>query len=187
MKKAVHVIGGADGPTSIFLAGKTGKKSFKQKIDNCMYRQKRKRIARRILPGTHSIKQVVSYMTKKYNAKEISEQSILYQEQRKCLRENLILIKKAELVGDVAVIAKPDAYNEETIQSFSSCYNETRKRGKKRSEREKYEVSIRFTEKESDNSRIAGVFRNRGLSGILQLCEAIGEERNACASKKFQV
>lgn len=42
-KSGVSIIGGADGPTSIFIAGKIQKKSLKVKIRSAIYKHKHKR------------------------------------------------------------------------------------------------------------------------------------------------
>ena len=42
-KSGVSIIGGADGPTSIFIAGKIQKKSLKVKIRRAIYKHKHKR------------------------------------------------------------------------------------------------------------------------------------------------
>ena len=41
-KSEVSIIGGADGPTSIFIAGRTWKKPLKVRIQNIIYRYRRK-------------------------------------------------------------------------------------------------------------------------------------------------
>ena len=41
-KSEVSIIGGADGPTSIFIAGRTRKKPLKVRIRNIIYRYRRK-------------------------------------------------------------------------------------------------------------------------------------------------
>lgn len=42
-KSSVSIIGGADGPTSIFIAGKLNKQPLKIRIRNDIYRYKRKK------------------------------------------------------------------------------------------------------------------------------------------------
>ena len=42
-KNGVSIIGGADGPTSIFIAGHSKKQPLKIKIKNSIYRYKRKK------------------------------------------------------------------------------------------------------------------------------------------------
>ncbi len=42
-KNAISIIGGADGPTSIFIAGHSKKQPLKIRIKNSIYRYKRKK------------------------------------------------------------------------------------------------------------------------------------------------
>lgn len=119
--KNVSIIGGADGPTSIFLAGRTtGKRPLKVRIKDWIYRQKRKRIARRIAPHSHSLKQVTAFMKKEYKAMEISRESRQYQEMRAGLREALIIENKPELLEGFREIkmTSPGKYTKEAVEEM---------------------------------------------------------------------
>ena len=64
---AIAVIGGTDGPTSIFIAG--GKQNLKVRIKNYLYKNKRKRIEKKIFAGTHTLEEVLQYAENTYSAK----------------------------------------------------------------------------------------------------------------------
>ena len=115
---AVSIIGGADGPTSVFLAGKTGKRPLKIRIRNILYKCKRKQIAKKIVPGAHSLEEVVSYAKNKYSAVEIDTTQHNYIEQRKNLKESLIITHKPDLLSDMKDIPKPTDYTEESLREF---------------------------------------------------------------------
>lgn len=117
-KSSVSIIGGADGPTSVFVAGRTGKIPFKVKIKRKIYQHKRKRVIRKIKPGAHSLEEVVDYITKVYGATEVPETAHRYMEQRKCLKESLIIENRPELLGDMQEIHRPEEYNEDTIKEL---------------------------------------------------------------------
>lgn len=114
--RAVSIIGGADGPTSIFLAGNTGKKSFKEKLRQYRYRKRRARVEAQITANPHTIEEVISYMKDTYGAKEVPENSRIYQEQRQGMRESLILKYKPELLGKE--IERPEKFDEKTLKEF---------------------------------------------------------------------
>ena len=59
---AVGIIGGADGPTSVFVAGRTGKLPLKIRIKNRIYRWKSKKAKKKILAGTHTLEEVIAYL-----------------------------------------------------------------------------------------------------------------------------
>ncbi len=102
---AVSIIGGADGPTSVFIAGKTKKKSLKEKIRQRHILRKREKAASAIKAEPHSFDELVLYLQNKHHASELSKQSVSYQEQYKCVKESLILHYQPELLGDLAKIA----------------------------------------------------------------------------------
>ena len=57
-KSEVSIIGGADGPTSIFIAGRTRKKPLKVRIRNIIYRYRRKIIEKK---AGHPLLQATRY------------------------------------------------------------------------------------------------------------------------------
>ena len=51
-KNGVSIIGGADGPTSIFIAGPSEKQPLKVRIKNSIYRYKRIKVEKTIVAMT---------------------------------------------------------------------------------------------------------------------------------------
>lgn len=117
-KGAVSIIGGADGPTSIFIAGRSGKRPLKVRIRNYIYKCKRKRVEKKIVAGAHTLNAVVEYAMDRYNAIEMDLGKRKYIEQRKNLKESLVLQHKPELLGDMETVSKPDISNEESIREY---------------------------------------------------------------------
>ncbi len=115
---AVSIIGGADGPTSVFIAGKTKKLSLKVWIKNQYYRHKRNRLAKKILPNPHTLQEVIRYIQDEYGAVEMSKESHNYLEQYKSLKESLILQHKPELLGELAELNCPAGYDEKSLREF---------------------------------------------------------------------
>ena len=115
---AVSIIGGADGPTSVFIAGKAKKKSLKEKIRQRHALRKRAKAASAIKAEPHSFDELVLYLQNKYHASELSKQSVSYQEQYKCVKESLILRYRPELLGDLAQIPKLGGRTSSSIEEF---------------------------------------------------------------------
>lgn len=115
---SVSIIGGADGPTSIFLAGNCRKQSFKNRVRTYFYKKKRKRIERKITAGDHTLEELVSYAIEKYHAVEMSPQSISYLEQKGSLKERLVIESKPELLDDFQLIDRPDFSNEVAVKEY---------------------------------------------------------------------
>ena len=117
-QNTVSIIGGADGPTSVFIAGRSGKKPLKVRIRNCIYKYKQGRAEKKIVPGAHSLEEVVAYAKDNYDVMEMDGSRKQYVEQRKNLKENLVIRYKPELSGDMKELSKPDIYNKETLRKF---------------------------------------------------------------------
>ena len=88
---SVGIIGGADGPTSVFIAGKKRKLPLKQRIkqswNNYWYKKHRAKVEKTIVANPHTLDEVIGYMQKKYNAQEIATDSKRYIRERKNLCE----------------------------------------------------------------------------------------------------
>ena len=105
------VIGGADGPTSIFVAGPGEKRALKARIRDSIYRYKRKRAEKRIVAAPHSLAETVQYAKDKYGLTEAAATDSDYIEQMRCLKENLVLRQKPELLGSLGELPEPDQEN----------------------------------------------------------------------------
>ncbi len=89
-KSSVTIIGGADGPTSIFIAGKTDRHPLKIKIWNTIYQYKRRQAAKKIVVGTHTLEETVKYARKTYGMTELSTDTSKYQDLKRNLKESLM-------------------------------------------------------------------------------------------------
>lgn len=117
-KCAVSIIGGADGPTSVFVAGRMGKRSLRECIRRYLYKCRKKRMKKRIIAGAHTLEEVVTYAKRKYQISEISKDQKKYIDHCKNLKENLVLRYKPELLGELGNIRKPDVYNEDAMKEM---------------------------------------------------------------------
>ena len=145
---AVGIIGGADGPTSVFIAGRMGKRPLKICIKNRIYKWKSKKAGKRIVAGAHTLEEVVAYADEKYHLTEATKTERKYVEQRKCLKESLISRHKPELLGDLAEIIKTDDYTPESIKALQEQFQARRERAESVSEEQMpmdfhiYEISL---------------------------------------------
>ena len=126
-KGGVSIIGGADGPTSIFIAGKSEEQPLKLRIRNYIYQCKRKRAEKKIVAGVHTLDELVAYAKNRYDFIEINQDELRYFEQRKSLKESLILQYKPELLGEMENIGQPDISNEESVKEYFDKLNERSK------------------------------------------------------------
>lgn len=114
----VSVISGADGPTSIFIAGKIDRQSVKTRIKNVIYRYRRKKVEKTIATNPHSLYETVQYAKDKYGLIEVKSTDREYIEQRRCLKESLIVQHKPEILNEMQEIAKPDYNDENSVREY---------------------------------------------------------------------
>ena len=117
-KSGVSIIGGADGPTSIFIAGRAQKRPLKVRIRSILYRFKRKRAEKKVVAGEHTLDELVQYAKNSYNLIETNSSERKYIEQQNNLKESLILQHKPEILGEMKDIQKPNIYNEKSIREY---------------------------------------------------------------------
>lgn len=125
---SVSVIGGADGPTSIFIAGKGGKVKLTTRIQNYLGRLKRNRIKKRIITNPHTLEETAEWLKQKYGAVEVSQQSHNYLEQRKCLKASLVMRHRPDLLGELVDLKLPEGEDEEALEAFWEQIQEREKR-----------------------------------------------------------
>lgn len=101
--KSVSIIGGADGPTSIFIIGRQKEKNIFKRIKsayiNNKYKAKRALAAKSIVPNPHTIEEVILYIKQKYNAFEADDSYFCYQERKRGMKMALIQREQPELLG----------------------------------------------------------------------------------------
>lgn len=118
MKKAVSaasIIGGADGPTSIFLAGRKEMnilQRVKSTFLNKKYKRKRARAERSIIPGAHTIEETIQYLEKRYHAVEADDSYPFYNSRKRSMKHQLIQRNQPELLGKEKQFLPPADLND---------------------------------------------------------------------------
>ena len=125
---SVFVIGGADGPTSIFIAGKGGKVKLTTRIRNYFGKAKMNRIKKRITANPHTLEEVVGLLKREYGAVEVSHQSHNYLEQRRTLKASLIMRHRPNLLGELMDLQTPEEEDAEALKAFWEQIQEREKK-----------------------------------------------------------
>ena len=115
---SVSIIGGSDGPTSIFIAGKGGKVKLTTRIQNYFRKLKRNRVKKRITANSHTLEEVMEMLKREYGAEEVSQQSHNYLEQRKRLKASLIMRHRPDLLGELMDLGPPEGEDVEVLKAF---------------------------------------------------------------------
>lgn len=124
---AVGIIGGADGPTSVFIAGRKRGIPLKHRIKNRIYKWKGKRAAKKITAGDRTLKEVVAYAVEKYHAAEADITQRKYAAQKTCLKESMISRYKPELLGELAEPERPNEFTPDTVKVLQEQFLARRK------------------------------------------------------------
>ena len=125
---SVSIIGGADGPTSIFIVGKGGKVKLTTRIQNYFRKLKRNRLKKQITANPHTLEEVVELLKREYGAVEVSQQSFNYQEQRKCLKASLVMRHRPDLLGELMDLKPPEGEDVKALKAFWGQIQEQEKR-----------------------------------------------------------
>ncbi len=128
---SVGIIGGADGPTSVFIAGKQGKPKLSHRIKNYFYKKRRAKIEKKIIAASHTLEEVICYITDKYGAMEVPSDECSYIEEQRNLKESLIIRNKPELLGNLMEIKPLEDMTEEGMKAF---FAQVRERSQKTAE-----------------------------------------------------
>ncbi len=125
---SVSIIGGADGPTSIFIAGKGGRVRLTTRIQNYFRIIKRNRIKKQITANPHTLEEVVEWLKREHGAVEVSQQSHNYMEQKQFLKASLIMRHRPDLLGELINLKPPEGENVEALKAFCEKVQERRNR-----------------------------------------------------------
>lgn len=109
---AVSIIGGADGPTSVFILGKGREKNIFKRFriwrQNKKYRRKRERARRLITPNAHTMEELTDYIKERFSAVEADASYPYYEERKRGMKYSLIQREKPALFGEVKRFLPPE-------------------------------------------------------------------------------
>ncbi len=171
---AIGILGGSDGPTSVFIAGK-GKKSLKPKWQRWCFQRRKERVARKIKPGIHTMDEVVTYIKEKYGFEEVPKESGEYQRQYEEMRASYITQWAPHLLGEYATPPELKSHDKDALEVFFSEL-ELRRQKAKEIPVEEFDIDLHILRKienkttmhidlESKFGRISGGFSGPGKWG----------------------
>lgn len=110
-----QIIRGMDGPTSVFIAGK--EKNLRRRISQALQdrksQRKRDKARRSIVPGTHTVQEVILYAKDRYGMVEMDSSYRGYEERKRSRKQNLIYRKRPELLQEEKRIPPPKDFRDE--------------------------------------------------------------------------
>ncbi len=169
MKKAenITIIGHADGPTSVLLAGKehVSKRNFKQKWQKYIYDRKKKRIERHIRADGHSMEEVAEYLKDIIGCKELDQATEAYQEEYREMRASYIMQYAPELLGEYAKYPQLESQDAEGFQKFQEAM-ELRRQKAEKVPKEVFDIDLCILEREEDDLTVRVSLESRHSSYI---------------------
>ena len=121
-KSSATIIGGADGPTSVFVIKKNTKLTLKQKIEKLKNKMKRAYVERTLKAESHNMDEVMDYIVKVHGFVEIDNEEV--RQEYKEMRASFIMQYKPELLGEYATIPKLKSESPEDIQAHLKQFKE---------------------------------------------------------------
>ena len=131
MKKsasAASVIGGADGPTSVFVLKKDAKLTLRQKMGRLKNRAKRFYVEKTLKCEGHSMDEVMEYIVNRYGFVEVAEASDEAAEEYNQMRASFIIQYAPELLGEYAL---PPQLKSESPKDVEVYFKQSEERMKK--------------------------------------------------------
>ena len=119
---AATMIGGADGPTSVFVIKKNPKLTLWQKIEKLKYKMKRIYVERTLKAESHSMDEVMEYIVNVHGFIELDNNDV--QQEYKEMRASFIMQYEPELLGEYATMPKLRSESQEDIQAHIKQFEE---------------------------------------------------------------
>ncbi len=124
---SVSIIGKDDGPTSVFIVGRSNsKRTLKQNIHKFFYDVRKKRIVKSLKANPHSMEQVADYITE-LGFSEVDKSESEYKTEYSQMRASFIMQYKPELLGDLAEAPKLENHEEGTVKLFMAQIEQRQK------------------------------------------------------------
>lgn len=120
------IIGGADGPTSVFVIKKNPKLTLRQKLSRCKYKIKRAYVEKTLKAKSHSIDEVMEYIVNTHGFVELDNDEV---HQEYCeMRASFIMQYASELLGEYAEMPRLKSESQEDIQVHIRQFQERQQR-----------------------------------------------------------
>jgi hypothetical protein len=163
---SVSIIGGADGPTSVFvLKGGKHHTTIKQKIYKLRFRIRKAWEERRIKANPHSMEEVENYLKDFCGFTEVKQHSGKYQTEYREMRASFLLQYAPELLGALASYPKLEGEDAESVQKFMEQI-ELRQKAAENVPRDSFDIDLHILEKnDADTQMQFSVERNYGYIG----------------------
>lgn len=115
---AVSVIGGADGPTSVFLLKRDRKLTLRQKMQRIKYNIKRTYVEKKLKSGGHTLDEVMAYLVKVHGFVELDKDSDEMREEYSRMRASFLIQHAPKLLGEYAILPQLKSESQEDLWDY---------------------------------------------------------------------
>lgn len=115
---AVSVIGGADGPTSVFLLKRDQKLTLRQKMQRIKYNIKRTYVEKTLKSGGHTLDEVMTYLVKAHGFVELDKDSDEMREEYSRMRASFLIQHAPKLLGEYAILPQLKSESQEDLWDY---------------------------------------------------------------------
>lgn len=147
--ESISIISGSDGPTSLFILG-GGKPNLRQRLQKIYFTNKKKWIARKIVPGTHTMEEVVALLKEEYGFIEIPKTDAGYIREYEGMRSSFLIQYKPELLEELSERPKLLSRDEAGIKEWQRQL-ELREQRAKEIPKEQFDIKLYILEKKSND------------------------------------
>ena len=120
------IIGGADGPTSVFLIKKNAKLTLRQKLEKCRYKLKRAYVERTIKANSHTLDEVIDYILNVHGFVEVEGEEVRTEYEE--MRASFIMQYAPELLGEYATMPQLKSESKEDIMAHIGEFQKRQQR-----------------------------------------------------------
>lgn len=123
---ATTIIGGADGPTSVFVIKKNPKLTLRQKMEKLKYKIKRTYVERTLRTESHTLDEVIEYIVNVHGLVEVKNDEVC--QEYKEMRASFIMQYAPELLGEYATMPQLKSESQEDILAHIKQFEERQQR-----------------------------------------------------------
>lgn len=149
---AIDIIGGADGPTSVFIVGR-GKQTLSQRLRKKRFQMRKKRIEKQITEENHTMEEVCRYLTEACGFTELSREAREYRRQYESMRAALLMQHRPWLLGEYEKQPELESRDEAGIKKFMK-ENELREQAAAGVPRADFDIDLHIFEKKDGDARM---------------------------------
>lgn len=162
-KGAISMIGGADGPTSVFIAGKR-KGTLKERIYSWRFQKRKERVMKSLKANGHTLDQVADYIIHELGYREVGREEDEYQTEYCQMRASFLLQYRPDLVGEFSQEPQLKNHDQDSIKLFLQQSDQRQKAAEEVS-KELFDIDLHIYERKCQGESRVVIEKRYGYIG----------------------